>query len=176
MRSKAHDTRAKYCSDACRQAAWKSKNVGKDAPNYRNGQRIKDKQKICEICGKAYLIDEAHEKNSHCCGENCMRRWRSLHFRNENASNWKGGISGERERDMQRLEYVTWRKTVFERDHYTCQLCGDSHGGNLQAHHICSYKDYPTLRYTVENGITLCEKCHRKVHKNKIDIQSEPRK
>lgn len=61
-------------------------------------------------------------------------------------------------------EYREWRAKVFERDNFTCKICGQV-GGDLNAHHIKTFKDYPALRFTVSNGITLCEKCHREVHK-----------
>lgn len=60
-------------------------------------------------------------------------------------------------------EYVDWRKKVFERDNYKCQKCG-VRGGDLNAHHILSYKDHPSERINIQNGITLCEKCHKKQH------------
>lgn len=55
--------------------------------------------------------------------------------------------------------YKEWQRNVFERDNYTCQCCG-KRGGNLNAHHLYNFAEYEDLRYEVENGITLCEKCH----------------
>lgn len=60
-------------------------------------------------------------------------------------------------------EYEEWRKSVFERDNYTCQKC-NVRGGDLEAHHINSYKEYPDLRLDINNGITLCKKCHKDEH------------
>lgn len=61
-------------------------------------------------------------------------------------------------------QIAAWRIAVFERDNYTCADC-EVRGGRLNAHHIKSFKDYPKLRHDVDNGITLCECCHRKRHK-----------
>lgn len=63
-------------------------------------------------------------------------------------------------------EYKQWRRSVFERDGYRCQICG-KRGGKLNAHHIKKYAYYPELRYTVSNGITLCYECHKAVHKER---------
>lgn len=62
-------------------------------------------------------------------------------------------------------QYKIWRTKVFERDRYTCQKCGQ-YGGRLNAHHIEHFSKNKQKRFCLENGITLCEKCHRKVHKN----------
>lgn len=61
-------------------------------------------------------------------------------------------------------EYIEWRKEVFNRDSYTCQLCGAKDSGTLNAHHIESYTANPELRTALSNGITLCEECHKNFH------------
>ena len=63
-------------------------------------------------------------------------------------------------------EYIRWRTEVFERDKYTCAICGQV-GGELNAHHIRPFKDYPELRLSLNNGVTLCKECHKRVHKEK---------
>lgn len=68
-------------------------------------------------------------------------------------------------RDRNSNDYKLWRLAVYERDNYTCQECGER-GGKLNAHHIKSWRKHPDLRFTVSNGITLCESCHKKKHKN----------
>src|SRR4051812_21189882 len=55
-------------------------------------------------------------------------------------------------------QYRKWRKAVMKRDGGKCKRCGGKK--ILQIHHIKRYEDYPHLRWAVENGITLCKKCH----------------
>jgi hypothetical protein len=65
----------------------------------------------------------------------------------------------QRIRERSYFEYSQWRKEVFERDDYTCQVCL-KRGGKLHAHHLYSYADYPELRTDINNGTTLCADCH----------------
>ena len=81
----------------------------------------------------------------------------------ENSPVWKGGIRNER---TERLtsEYIEWRTKVYERDSFTCVKCKE-HSSKLNAHHILNWKDNIEKRYDVDNGITLCQKCHNEFHK-----------
>jgi hypothetical protein len=56
-------------------------------------------------------------------------------------------------------KYKQWRTSVYERDDYTCQLCGER-GNTLNGHHIYKVSDYPDLIFEINNGITLCYDCH----------------
>jgi len=61
-------------------------------------------------------------------------------------------------------EYKLWRKSVFERDNFTCQKYGVS-GGLLRAHHINNFADFPEIRLAIDNGITLSKIAHDEFHK-----------
>ncbi|RXG62821.1 HNH endonuclease, partial [Candidatus Atribacteria bacterium 1244-E10-H5-B2] len=84
----------------------------------------------------------------------------------EKCYNWKGGITPFRTKIWRSKQYQNWRKEVFERDDYTCQKCGARNGNGkeiyLIPHHIKSFAKYPELRFILNNGITLCEDCHKK--------------
>lgn len=63
-----------------------------------------------------------------------------------------------------------WRRTVLERDGFACVFCRSKE--RLEADHIKPKALYPELRFSLENGRTLCHKCHvktetygRKVHR-----------
>lgn len=62
--------------------------------------------------------------------------------------------------------YDNFRKKVLKRDCYKCQLCGANN--NLEVHHKKPYASYPKLRTVISNGITLCNSCHKKVHRKKV--------
>lgn len=78
---------------------------------------------------------------------------------------WKGDAVKEK-RDRTSFEISLWRKSVFERDNYTCIFCGARSGKNkkvvLNADHIKPFAYFPELRLAIDNGRTLCEPCHRK--------------
>ena len=60
--------------------------------------------------------------------------------------------------------YKEWRTSVYKRDDYTCQKCGERGGNKLNAHHIEGFADNPELRTELSNGITLCKDCHKDFH------------
>jgi 5-methylcytosine-specific restriction endonuclease McrA len=99
----------------------------------------------------------------------------------KNNSAWKGGLTPILTKIRQSSIYKLWRQDVFIRDDFTCKEC-DKKGGELEAHHrkpfyklIEEVKTYlPLLNlydgamlYTplwdLDNGITLCKKCHKEI-------------
>jgi hypothetical protein len=51
-----------------------------------------------------------------------------------------------------------WRRTILERDNYTCIICGSK--DNLVVDHIKPRRSYPELVLQTTNGRVLCHKCH----------------
>lgn len=83
---------------------------------------------------------------------------RELHF------NWKGGLTEENLLIRGSCEYKEWRKSIFERDNFTCQKCFLV-GGKIEAHHIINFSKNKELRININNGITFCKHCHKDFHK-----------
>lgn len=83
----------------------------------------------------------------------------------ENHPQWNPDRTHEqRVLERKTLKDKQWRQVVFKKDNYTCQCCGDSIGGNLNAHHLDSYNWCKDKRYDIDNGITLCNDCHKLFH------------
>jgi len=82
----------------------------------------------------------------------------------ENSVNWKGGITPINKLIRNSIEYELWRKSVWIKDNFTCQKY-KTKGGNLVAHHINNFAEFPELRLAIDNGITLSLRAHREFHK-----------
>ena len=122
------------------------------------------------IANKGRLFSEGHKRKlsvSH-KGQNTWSKGRkvseetkrkmSIAKRGSKCHLWKGGIS--------RQSYpVDWTKTlkrsIRERDHYTCQICGKE--PSVECHHI----DYNKKNCNPNNLITLCSSCHSKTNINR---------
>jgi len=147
--SKSRNSKQKYCSKPCARKGSPNKNVFKKGDgSWNKGLNISG------MSGKKMTQEHKHKIGEANSGEKSYL--------------WKGGITSENYRARRSAKYNDWRKFVFERDNYTCQDCGSkSIKGNrvmLNAHHIKPFSEYTELRTEVDNGQTLCEECHRKVH------------
>ncbi len=89
------------------------------------------------------------------------KRKMSLTKQGNRNPNWSGGLKELVAGIRGSPEYYQWRKAVFVRDSYTCRDCGIL--TMLNAHHIKSIIDYPDGIFEVENGITLCGDCHKRL-------------
>ncbi len=151
---------AKYCSFIC---AGKARIGTENFHNIDKGHTVTYK---CEECGKEKTIKLAvyRKAKNHFCSVQCKNIWQSKNKKGQNHWNWKGGIS-EKDKLLRRTpEYNQWRLLVYKRDYYTCQKCGHKHI-NLIAHHIKTFAEFEDLRFKIDNGVTVCRSCHKKIHK-----------
>jgi hypothetical protein len=76
------------------------------------------------------------------------------------------GGKGWRKKLRRSAGWSRWRRAVLARDGYACGRCGAS-GPVLQVHHVMPMLLHPELRFEVWNGQTLCDSCHRLVHRER---------
>jgi len=151
----SRQNKARFCSVECAQEWVKSAAI--NHPHWCGG-KVKI---VCEQCKKTFEVFP-YNNDARFCSTECYGKWASLNRVGKNSAHWKGGITLWRNMLWYSAPYKSWRAAVFKRDNYTCQMCGDSTGGNLQAHHIRPVRDHKNdlLIFDINNGIALCEDCH----------------
>lgn len=150
LRSSLSQGTGYFCSIGCSSSF---NNKGKNNGRYNGGEV----QLTCVICGKDFYIPRAWiKKNRKYCSTQCM----GIGRKGSNNVSYKDGrfLNSDKHRIHQR----EWSKQVRKRDKNYCQFCESKE--NLHAHHIKNYHDFIEDRYDVDNGITLCNKCHGWVH------------
>lgn len=119
----------------------------------------KFKEIQCETCGKIF-----NGYNRKYCSQDCFQlvndSARLLPKPRYGADNpaWKGGVVSEARKERTRFAKQI-SHLVFERDDYTCQICG-AVGGTLHADHLDRWCDHEESRFDVSNCRTLCRPCH----------------
>src|SRR6185312_6435325 len=96
------------------------------------------------------------------CSRACDSVRRSVTQRGSLSSRWRGGKTSPDRRARNDVRTDRWRQAVFARDDFTCGIC-QARGGRLCADHILPWAYYPSLRWDVDNGRTLCRGCHTKL-------------
>lgn len=106
-------------------------------------------------------VSKAHDRIRTMCKTGEFQKNRSAMLQGIPVEEWKGFTTPENLRLVASPEYKQWKKSVFDRDGHTCQMCL-KYGRPLAAHHIYMKAKYPEKVLDVDNGITLCDKCHHK--------------
>ena len=105
--------------------------------------------------------------------KNILRPWRENMLGEKNPA-WRGGKVDLRKQIRESAKYKEWRKSVFERDNYTCQISGKK-GNRLVVDHIKPFalileeNNITTLDealrcgelWDISNGTTLTEEAHK---------------
>ena len=122
---------------------------------------LKNENLICIVCSNGFYCSPSQQeyRKRKTCSIPCRSRLQTLRAQDRNKNNPPTiGVLNRRIRYSKAMK--DWRKAVFERDNYTCQICFIK-GVYIEADHIKQFAFYPELRYELSNGRTLCRQCHR---------------
>lgn len=116
---------------------------------------------VCRFCGKEMSVTRKRSKSFVFCSYKCLGLSSRKLSRSIHDALRSSGV------------YKNWRKSIYQRDSYTCQECGKV-GGRLECHHIkplsvmigehinLPLDGFLKLEefWSLDNGVTLCKKCH----------------
>lgn len=96
-------------------------------------------------------------------------RWEDDDFRNANTGNnhykYNSNLTeDDRKGRIHDKQFTEWSKQVKIKGEYVCDCCNKKDGGHLVSHHLNSWDNNIEQRYDVENGVCLCEHCHKEFH------------
>lgn len=143
--------------------------------NWKGGKVKHD----CIVCGKTFS-DWPSQTTGKFCNKKCYwkdkkgrpinlseagQRKQSERFTGPNNPRWRGGVTKKHDLIRRSPAYKTWRQKVYEKSRWTCHECGKKcQTGDIIAHHIMLFSDFPEERFNPKNGIVLHRACHLKVH------------
>lgn len=137
-------TCSRECSYKKRGRILGDSHIGKSSWNKGEMHKVKCIQ--CDITFQIYPYELRNERKF--CSKECRIKYSDK------------GKTKEAFRLRTSKRYAIWRTVIFERDNYTCQVCGHI-GSKLNADHIKPFSIFPKLRFVADNGRTLCEECHK---------------
>jgi len=136
----------------------------------------------CEVCNKRFWRKpyDIAKGNNRFCSKQCYfgyQKGKPKNLSNRHSyigidnPNWKGGITQANQKLRHGDMAKEWRLSVFKRDNWTCKKCGKRSRANrylrIEAHHVKPFALFPELRLVIDNGLTLCKKCHDREPKGK---------
>ena len=160
---KSYNDNRKYCSKKCMSIGM-----------------IRQEKRHCFNCKKIFKRARSsfiwHQKRGH-TKLFCSIKCRTEHFKGLNCTHWikdRSKLKNRKKSFRASIAMKAWRISIFERDNFTCKICGDkSCKGNkvtINAHHIIPIKQDESLALDIDNGITLCEQCHKKTYHKEAEL------
>jgi len=146
------DHRKLFCNKDCRSS-------------YFNSLRptTKEQKRECPICGKHFLPMQKRGVGKTHCSVKCKNKANYQKYKPDNSSRqweWKKEHKWD----------GNWYKSLV-RDKFTCQVCGRhlhrsqwKGDTRLLVHHLDGTGEHENKNHSMENLMTVCNKCHRLFH------------
>lgn len=176
----------KYCSRDCSiSATFKGKpfteehkvNLSRSLKGKVHKNKEEKQHKICKYCKKDYI--PCYKKQKYCSSK-CFATVeikgkpvkesvkQKISMTRRKLSKFDGYAISTNKLLRNSHKWKLWREKVFIRDDYTCKKC-ELRGCYLEPHHIiqvkeCIEKGDLDMIFDIDNGMTLCRPCHKKIH------------
>ena len=79
-----------------------------------------------------------------------------------------GGGKNIRNTLIPQKEYKKWRNKILEKDNMRCRIC--KRKDVLEVHHIVYVADNADLIVNESNGVSLCKRCHQRIHAGTLKL------
>jgi len=163
--AKVRDGQNKFCSNPCKNQYRK----GENNPNGTNSISFN-----CTYCGetnsKMKSVVKRGQENRYCDNTCQTKHWREERIQSGKDNPMYGGEGSDW---RTRHQWKNKRVEVLKRDNHRCVWCEADE--NLNVHHI-----EPVFaggkKYELSNLQTLCERCHKQVHRRIDGIYSQKEK
>lgn len=147
----------KYCSEECREQFASNRSFIRDVIIHYKKQCLNEGE-TCKYCKAKYPRNYGNKLKF--CSEKCEKESNKEERKNDKY----------RKRTLNKSEYeILFRKDIFERDNWTCKICGNSLDKNMVWDNTNRDK-FPTLdhiiplskggKHTKENVQTACFTCN----------------
>lgn len=155
-----------YYNESAKYETYKDKLTVDELPKLaNNGTSLEVK---CRYCGKYFkptnqqvsdrikALTNGVSENSLYCSMGCKKAC-PIFGQQKYPKGFKQATSREVQPELRQL--------VFERDDYTCKMCGNTKKVvEIHCHHILPLNESPVESADMDNCITLCKKCHKRTH------------
>ena len=136
--------------------------------------------KVCECCGRKYIVHRQVRTRQKYCSAKCNHRQQYLNNRDRHDKQTKEW----RKRNKKRYQsyVVAWQQKVqrqyrIMKESVGCQRCGfNEYGDSLDWHHLFEkdkpirptewYKNNPKFLEEIEKCVLLCKNCHHQIDHN----------
>src|ERR1017187_3511551 len=155
---------AVYCSQSC---AYKGRSDGTTKRTITKPYKCYRKPKrICVVCQDEFIYKGYNQKH---CSRKCFEIAHKNNMSGKKNPAYKDGSSHDK-RGWRGNDWETIRLEIYKRDNYVCQKCGvkceskrdyKNSDNIIQCHHI---ENYNGKNNNDSNLITVCLKCHLKIH------------
>lgn len=141
-----------------------SKNISNGLANMEEEAKQDRLQKMSEKAKQQHSNMSEQEK------EQWKQKLRqsSPHLSGEKHPMWRHDLTDEdRQCRTYKKGYSTWTSTVKQKANYTCDCCGYigyEKDGFMVAHHLQDFHAHKELATDINNGVCLCEHCHKEFH------------